>query len=155
MNILKKYIALLVIVLTVIILVIIRLLGAGGFRPDAKKWYEPSVTGTNIISEKQAHALNEKKLIINLNDAGSANDFKYPEAVNIPAGSILENENLKTIRQHNGPVIIYSSEISVSARIWMILSQMGYKNIYILTTDTGNEVLKYKFRIDSTASPEL
>jgi len=38
-----------------------------------------------------------------------------------------------------GPVILYSNDISVSARVWMVLSQTGIKNIYILDTSVGNE----------------
>ncbi|MCK7537140.1 MAG: rhodanese-like domain-containing protein [Marinilabiliales bacterium] len=46
--------------------------------------------------------------------------------------SILEKENLKLIRKNKGPVILCSDDSSVSARVWMVLSEMGIKNIYIL-----------------------
>jgi 3-mercaptopyruvate sulfurtransferase SseA len=76
-------------------------------------------------------------------------------AQNIPADSILSKKYLNTIRKHNGPVILFSSEMAVSARIWMLLSQMGCKNIYILTNNTDNEVFKSKFRPDTVTRPEL
>jgi hypothetical protein len=47
-------------------------------------------------------------------------------------GLILEKENLSLIRKNNGPVILFSEDSSVSARIWMVLSEMGMRNIYIL-----------------------
>ncbi len=68
---------------------------------------------------------------------------------NITADSILSKKYVNTILKHDGPVLLSSSEPGLSARIWMILSQMGCTNIYILTKNTDNEVFKYKFRPDT------
>ena len=68
---------------------------------------------------------------------------------NIPADSILSKKIIKSILKHNGPVLIYSSQSSLSARIWMVLSQIGCKEIYILTSGTENEIPGYKFQPDS------
>jgi 3-mercaptopyruvate sulfurtransferase SseA len=51
-------------------------------------------------------------------------------------GLILENENLTIIRKNRGPVILFSDDSSVSARIWLVLSEMGMKNIYILQNES-------------------
>jgi hypothetical protein len=61
----------------------------------------------------------------------------------------LNKNNFSLIGKHNGPVLLYSADPGLSARIWMLLSQMGRRNIYILTDSTDNEILKYKFRPDS------
>jgi len=71
------------------------------------------------------------------------------ELRNIPPDSILNKNHSTQIMKHDGPVLLYSSDPGLSARIWMLLSQMGRRNIYILTDSTDNEVLKYKFRPDS------
>jgi len=50
---------------------------------------------------------------------------------------------------------LVSSDASVSARMWMFLSQMGIENLFILTTDRENESFKNKFRPDTLTRPEL
>ena len=90
-----------------------------------------------------------------MGEAGSGLNEITSDALFIAADSILSKNNLSIIRKHDGPVLLVSSETAVSARIWMVLSQMGYKNIYILTNDADSEVLKYKFRPDTLVRPEL
>ena len=155
MNLINKYKVVIAVVLPILILVLIREFGPNHFKNNAKRWAAPSVTRTNIISGEQHGNLSGENLIINLNE-----DFREVKelttyAVNIPADSILSKKNLNIIRNHDGPVVLFSSETALSARIWMVLSQMGYKNIFIFTNDSDNEVFKNKFRSDTLVRPEL
>lgn len=134
MNLIKKYKAVIIIVLPLLILILFRSFGANHFKSDTKRWAKPSVLKSNIISTEQAAKLSGNKLIINLD-----------EKPNI----------LNTIRKHDGPVLLFSSETGVSARIWMVLSQMGYEKIFILSNDADSEILKSKFRPDTLVRPEL
>ena len=126
-------------VLPILILVLIRSFGSNHFRIDAGRWAEPSVKQSNIILSQQIGSLPGEKLIINLDKENSRNNEFTGSSIHIPSDSVLNRNNLKTIRKHKGPVLLYSSETAVSARIWMILSQMGYKNIYILTDNADQE----------------
>lgn len=121
MNLIKQFRVIIAIVLPVLILVLLRSFGGNQFKIDAKKWAEPSVLKTNIISPDQVAKLIGNKLFINLD--------QNPD---IPG----------SVRKHGGPVLLSSAEPAVSARIWMILSQMGYRNVYILTAAGDNEILK-------------
>ena len=51
--------------------------------------------------------------------------------------------------KHDGPVVLTSSDPGLTARIWMLLSQMGREDLYIIS-DSENEVLKFKLETDST-----
>lgn len=155
MDFLKKNKVLIAIVLTVLILVLIRSLGTNHFKNDAIKWAEPSLSRSNIISKDQIGLLAGEKLIINLDETTGETEALSKDAINIPAITILNKNHLKTIHKHNGPVLLFSNEPEVSIRIWMLLSQLGYKNLYILSTETDNEVLKYKFHPDSIIRSEL
>lgn len=155
MSLINKYKVVIAVVLPILILVLIRSFCANHFKSDAKRWAEPSVKQSNIITGEQINALSGEKLIINLGEAGSGLNEITSDALFIAANSILSKNNLSIIRKHDGPVLLVSSETAVSARIWMVLSQMGYKNIYILTNDADSEVLKYKFRPDTLVRPEL
>jgi hypothetical protein len=155
MNFLNRYKVLIAVILPVLILVLIKSSGAYHFKSDAKKWAEPTFKRSNIILADHVNSLSGEKLIINLGQGDYGNYKISAKVINLPADSILNRDNLNIIRNHNGPVILFSSETSVAARIWMIISQMGYRNIYILTNDTDNERLKYKFRPDTLVRPEL
>jgi rhodanese-related sulfurtransferase len=155
MELIKRYKVVIAIVLPIMILVLIRLLGPNHFKTDAIKWAEPSILRSNIISFDNAVSLPGKKLFINL--AGENGLVMTPgmKSINIPADSILNKKVLHLIKNNDGPVLLYSSEEGVSARIWMVLSQLGQSNIYIVSDDPENEVMKNKFRPDTLTRPEL
>jgi ABC-type multidrug transport system fused ATPase/permease subunit len=154
MRILIKYRIVFAIVIPVLILVLIRSFGVNHFKADVKKWAESSVEESNIISKEQIENLTGEKLIINLDkEKISINNFTGRELF-IPADSVLDKRNLQMIRKHSGSVLLFSSDPSVSARVWMILSQMGCTKIYILIMDKDNEVPKNKFRPDTLVRPE-
>ena len=155
MNIVYKYKVVIAIVLPILVLVLLRTFGANQFKRDAKRWAEPSLIQSNIIINDKIGTLAGDKLIINLSKEKSEVNEKIKNVLFIPADSILLGNNLNTIRKHNGPVLLFATDLSVSARIWMVLSQMGYKNIYILSNAIDNEILKNKFRTDTIINPEL
>jgi len=155
MEFLKNNKVLIALVLIVLVLVLIRSTGVNHFRSDAKKWAEPSFRKSNTLTLDQARLLKGNNLAINLDKdpataAGITGDLK-----NISADSILSKKHLSTIMDHDGPVLLLSADPGLSARIWMVLSQMGRKNIYILTSTTDNEVLKYKFQPESMPDTNL
>jgi GTP cyclohydrolase II len=145
MELLKKYRLVIIVVLPILILVLIRSSGLNYFKNDAKKRAEPSLKQSNIMIIEQAGSLSGKNLIINLDKEGKLTG----DVQNIPADSVLTKNYVTMIMKHDGPVLLFSSDPGLSARIWMILSQLGCRNIYILTNSSDNEVFKYKFRPDT------
>ncbi|MDQ1296790.1 MAG: hypothetical protein QG611_769 [Bacteroidota bacterium] len=155
MSFINKYRIIIAVILPVIILVLIRTFNPNHFQSDAGKWAEPSVLKLNTVSVEQAGNLTGDILIINLGKETSTYSGIMTKSIDLTPETILSRKNFKVIRNHEGPVILYSSQISISARIWMLLSQMGCKNIYILSRDTDNEALKYEFRPDTSVRPEF
>jgi hypothetical protein len=154
-KIINKYRVIIFIILPILILILFRTYYANNFKSDAKKWAEPSITRSNIISGENFGNLAGRKLIINLSGEYNGINEMGNVLLNVPADSILSKKNLNAIRKHQGPVLLFSSETSVSSRIWMILSQMGIKNIFILTSDSDDETFKNKFSRDTITSPEF
>ncbi len=155
MEIVKKYKWVIIVVLPVLILVVIRSTGIYRFRSDANKWAEPSVNSSNIISSEQLAEIKGDAIIINLD--GEKRDFRSEgfKSITISEDSILIKANLRIIKGHSGPALLYSEDLSKQARVWMVLSQLGNKNIFILTDKQDDEVMKYKFRPDTIVRPEL
>jgi hypothetical protein len=149
MEFLKSYRVVITVVLIVLILVVIRSIGTNHFKNDARKWAEPSFTNSNTITPEQVGSLKGNNLTINLDNKMIPGEEITGDFRNIPADSILNKNIIKSILKYKGPVLIYSAQPALSARIWMVLSQMGCREIYILTKEPGNEVPKFKFQPDS------
>lgn len=149
MELLKNFKTVIAVVLIVLVLVVMRATGVNHFKNDARKWAEPSLTHSNTITPDQVRNLKGNNLTINLDNKMIPGEEITGDLRNISADSILNKNIIKSILKHNGPVLIYSSQPALSARIWMVLSQMGCKEIYILTKETENEVPKFKFQPDS------
>jgi hypothetical protein len=154
MDFLKKYKIILVILVPVVILVIIRSFGINHFMTDAMKHAGQSFSRSNIITPDKAADLEGEKLLVIFEKDVIKHDFPG-EILSLTPETILEKKNIKKLLNHSGPVFLSSPEISVSVRSWMILSQMGAENIYVLSEDPEPEVLKYEFRSDTLARPEL
>jgi len=155
MNLIKKYKVIIIVVLPVLLLVIIRSFLTDHFKSDAKKWSESSVTQSNLITEKEIGTLHGEVLLIDLDREKTEINLLSKNKLYIRPDSILSKEYINTIKAHSGPVLLYSTEPSISARIWMVLSQLGNKNIFILTNSADNELLKYKFLPDTTNGRNL
>ncbi len=150
MEIIKKNLVVIVLVLVLLVLILIRSTGVNHFKSNAKSLAEPSVIQSNMITYDKVSTLAGEKLFINMSgDMKNAQEFK---AINISPDSILIKKYFNPIMKHDGPVILYSSEPGISARIWMLLSQMGRTSIFILANSSDNEILKYKFVPDSLSN---
>ncbi len=132
MKYLKHYWLVVTIFLIVVLFVLFRSFSRHDFRYDAARWAGPSVTGTNIITEEQISALRGEILLISLGHQAAAIDQLHDKTMKVNPESILEKGTLSVIRKNKGPVILFSDDSSVTARVWMVLSEMGMQNLYIL-----------------------
>lgn len=150
----KKYRMAIILAILLGILIIIRSTGTRHFKYDAQKWAEPALKGTNLVTYESALSLKGEILVVAFSSDQALETGSSWKKVLIPADSILEKKYREIIERHKGPVLLYDTDISVPARIWMILSQKGLRNIYILTEDSANESVKEKFRTDTVTGPE-
>jgi 3-mercaptopyruvate sulfurtransferase SseA len=139
MKFLRQYWLVLSITLLAVILVMIRTY-SHNFRYDAVRWAEPSALRSNILTEDQIPAMNSDILLITLGNRAPAIEQLQDKILKLNPESILEKTNLSHIMKNKGPVILYSDDNSVSARVWMVLSEMGIKNIFILQDDRKTEL---------------
>jgi len=130
-------------------LVLIRTTTSGRFKYNARKLAEPSFHNTNKVKGEQLSSMKDICLIIDLSDSASRKTFPVA-SVNIPYRSLAGKDGQKIIRAHKGSLVLFSNDPGTSARAWMLLSQMGYRKLYILAGDTDNELMKYRFIPDST-----
>jgi len=113
--------------LVLLLLVIFQLVTHNHFRNDAGKWAQPSIDNKNII-KASGISMAGNTLIVDLSGQSQLINAKH-----LPADQILEKQNFKILHDHKGNIVLVSDDPSESARIWMLLSQMGIKDLYILT----------------------
>jgi len=135
MKFLKQYWPVLTIFLILVPLVLSRTFSQNNFRYDAVKWAEPSTLGSNILTLDKLPTLKGDILFINLGDKTEVSEQLKDNTLIINPELILEKKILNKIRKNRGPVILFSEDNSVSARVWMIISEMGIENVYILPDD--------------------
>jgi hypothetical protein len=154
MNLIKRYKIVFAFVLPVLILMALRTFSRESFKYDAKKWAEPSFDLSNVINAEGLAALEGEKLILYL-DKNRPEIGSSISGIHISPDSLLNSNYLKKIRNHKGPVLLYSADPALSARLWMVISQTGCRNLYILASGNNNEVFKSEFRPDTMVVPEL
>lgn len=149
---LRQYRAAVIVGILVLLLVVIRLSGWNHFKKTADNLQNETANQANIIS------LNNNQKNLPVIDIRSKEVYSagHPEgAINIPMNNLLSGNNRKFLNNNKSGIILFSDDYALLSRAWTLLSQMGYKNIFItgaaIETD---EVLKYKFRPDSTDKPE-
>ena len=151
----KKNKEVIILVLILLVLIVVRSTGKNHFKNDLKKWAESSTKQSDIIVTEKLGLTDGKNLLINLDKDANKLKKNNSELLNISPDSILSKKYINSIMNHDGPVLLVSSNPGVSARVWMLLSQMGKKNLYILSDQADNEVLKYKFKPDSVPDKNL
>jgi len=135
MKLIKQYWLFLTIVVLVVAMVLIRSFSRNSFRYDASRWVAASADGSNLMTPEQAAEAGDQMLLVNLgNNEEPSGQFKE-RSVMISPEVILDRENIRLIRKNKGPVVLTSGDASVSARVWIVLSEMGMKNIHILRNE--------------------
>lgn len=129
-----------------IMLALILLVMAGGlvFLPKVEKQegIKAEILLSKVISPERYISTDQvaEKLInndpsfilIDVRDAEDYNHYSLPNAVNIPLGNLLEEENEVYINQDQYDVIFYSNDNFYADQAWVLGNRLGYKNLRVL-----------------------
>jgi len=114
----------------IIALMIIKSVRPGNFRNNTSKWAVQSYENSNLISVDMIDTLKGNTLIVDMNSQKAAFN-KNLNVLQVSSDLLLSNENYKKIKSNKGSVIL-SGDPAETAQIWMVLSQMGIEDLYIL-----------------------
>lgn len=122
---------------------------------DARALAAPSFDNSRVIGWEQLAAMKQNTLVVDLSSQGVLLQDSRAGMVHIPAAQLLEQASIDTLRAHSGDMrILYSPDPGEAARAWMMLVQMGYRNMYILSDDPKEEEMKYPFQPASETQTE-
>ncbi len=131
-RVLKRYGFVLIIAVLLLAMVLVRAFSPHIFRYDAVRWARPTIDRSCFVTAGELVQQPGKILFLVSDPSFDLPDISGAGILTTDAGSLLTKGNLCRIKQNQGPVVICAADASVAARIWMVLSQMGVRNLYIL-----------------------
>ncbi len=138
----------------VLVFVLIRSFSQNLFKLDPGNAVEAIQNNRNAITLTQLEALKTNYLVINLGSGAKFDSINTKNSINIPVENILDKSNMTILKEANDEIILYSADVTLTAKAWVILNQLGFKKLLILTPEENTEVFKYKFQPDTTARLE-
>ncbi len=105
----------------------------------------------NTISEDELQSVTDDYIIVELDEEAG----KYKNSISVPYNRLLEKSNRRQLEQIEGNIYLYAQSVETAARAWVVLNQLGFDNVYILSRESDPEAFKYKFRPDTMVKPEL
>jgi len=147
-----KFVILIIVVL--LILVIVRNSDRNLFKQDIRSAIEATKNNSNMLSPDQLHQLKGPWMVVNIGNSDLPDSIHVEHSMKIPFENLLDQTNRKILEGVDGNLILYSADVATASKAWVILNQMGFKNVFILNSGGNPEEIKYKFQPDTTARLE-
>ena len=130
------------VLLLLLVLVLVRTFNSNLFKRNVSE----ALTTEMTVSVQDLSALKGRYSVVELD----AENQRFPNSLVLPFNQLLEKENKEKLASLDGKILLYSSDISTSSKAWVILNQLEFDGVYILSDEENPEVLKYKFQPDTT-----
>jgi len=137
--------------LVVLVLVIVKTTGKNRFKQDAQNVLEAVKSNNFQVTMKDLKGTENQYFIIDLTESGSA---QFENSVKIPFEKLLDETTLQKLKETENKILLVSDDNSVAVKAWVILNQLDFRNVYLLTDEENGEVLRYEFKPDTTAKLE-
>ncbi len=155
MNLFKNLKIVILVIVVLLILVIVRNSDKNIFKQEVKTALEAAQNNSNLLSPDQLLQLKNKWLVVNIGVDDLPDSLRIENSIRLPFENMLDQSNRKILEEVEGDLILYSSDAATASKAWVILNQLGFKNVFILNINENSEELKYKFQPDTTARLEL
>ncbi|WP_163322435.1 hypothetical protein [Draconibacterium mangrovi] len=127
--------------LVLVVLVLVRTFNTNLFKRNVSE----ALTTEMTISVQELSELKENYSIVELD----AENQRFPNSVVIPFDKLLDKDNKEKLASIDGKTLLYSGDIATSSKAWVILNQLEFEAVYILSDEANPEELKYKFQPDT------
>lgn len=150
----NKYLLPIVIILTIGLATVILVSGNSSFKQNAGKLASKQDIDSVFLDTELVDNSSDEYFLLSLDNSILIDNLKFSGTLSAGIESLSDKAVLKELKSVKGKILI-SGNPSVTSRAWIILSQLGFSNIFILTSDSKPEVLKYEFRSDTLVRPEF
>lgn len=155
MNLLKNLKMIILVMVVLLILILFRNYDQNVFKEQVEAAIEGTKNNSNLIPLSKFRKLTTPYLVIELGGEPTHDSLQLQHSIHIAFEKLLGKDNRAIFDKTKGPLILFSGDMALASKAWIILNQLGYKNVLILTSEENPEVLKYKFQRDTTARLEL
>jgi hypothetical protein len=146
MEILKNFKIVLLILLAVLVLVIVKSTSKFTFKQDVQDIIAAIESNNFLVSMQDLKGSESQYLIVNLGEPGTS---QFENSLKIPYEKLLEESYLQQLKETEKKILLWSDDNSVAVKGWVILNQLGFKNVLVLSEIENPEVLKYEFKADT------
>jgi len=140
--------------LVLLVLVIFRYSDRNVFRSSPKDVIENVQNNQNLLKPEEISKLTDPYLVIELDNEIKNNTIPAGHSIKIPFEKIMERSNRKMLDATPAVLILSSEDIATATKAWVILNQLGYKKLKILSFEADPEAPTYKFVPDTSVKPE-
>lgn len=134
------------IVLVIAVLVIVRVTNSGGFKGDAREAVATIASGDFLVSVNEYNQNKEAFQVVTLVQSENSDPFQFENSIDIQFEKLLEEPAIQELKETQIKILLVSTDNSQTSKAFVILNQMGFKNVFVLSTGENPEVLKYKFQ---------
>ena len=142
---LKKFSLIIGLLLVVAALVFMQAANKNRFSGNTQNIVEALKNESVFVSSENLNPADY--LVVEL--SGNSNEAKFQDAVKV-AFDGLTGKNFRSRIENSGKKILLTGDESQAAKAWVILNQLGVRNLFILTEKEKPEVLRYLFVPDTT-----
>lgn len=139
----------------VLLLLGIRFFAGDQFKPGAEKNAIPALSGTNIVDVSQIEQMNQKVMLVYLDDEKSLEPVADFEVSVFNIEDLVNGEMVEELKKFKSPKILVSEDPSVAAIAWMILAQKGIESLFIFGELGDLENFNYSFKPEISAFKDI
>ena len=154
MKLLKDFKVVVFVLVILLTLVVGRVSDQQVFKEKAVVAIDQANENRNLVTSDQLKKNVSPFVVIDLDGKSQQGTFPGQSSVPIPFEKLLDQENRITLNTAKGEIILKAEEVATASKAWVILNQLGYRKVKILSPDGRQEELKYKFQPDTTARLE-
>lgn len=129
-----------------VVLVIVRTTNKNLFKNDASGAVQAGQK--NLVSVSQLKNRAGSFLVVSIDPEPVSHPFAAENTIHIPFEKLLEKDNRKKLQNEKGGILLYSADLALSSKAWVILNQLKFNNVYILSEEENPEEFKYTFQPD-------
>ncbi len=130
---------------------LVKLLGNSKYSGNVQNAAEISASRSNFLTWKELETSKERITLIRIANRESDSTHYPYTLLDVSVEDIVNRDFLKKIGQPGNRYVIASGSRSGAMKAWVILNQLGVKNLYILDkTNPNDELFKFQFQPDTT-----
>jgi len=154
MKLLRDFKVVVFVLVILLILVVSRVSDQQVFKEKVAVAINEANDNRNVVTSDQLKKNVSPFVVIDLDGKVQQDTISGQPSVSIPFEKLLDHENRNILNNAKGDIILVAKEAATASKAWVILNQLGYKRVKILSPEVHPEELKYKFQPDTTTRLE-